>query len=644
MNVAPYPYRARAWWGDVVVADSDSCLCVERDGEPPELWFPEEDIDRSRFREESRVSPTLVPGSTGSTGTPDTTGTPGATGTTGTPDVPASLRGHGRFDAQRVRIEVFDGRPGDDPRDVTVKRFPTWGDASHLIELLDVRPDGDLSYVSTVRSDGRRPVVEGSQMLGQAIVAAVRHVPNRRAVSVHMAFLRAADARLPLRFELQELSAGRIFTGLAVQARQGDRCCAAGTLLLDATAPEIIGHSVAAPDVAGPYESPPYDMGVTGRDIRVVDGAYTNDPDAAAGPPVLDCWVRFRDVTDDRALHAGLLAQFTGHMSIAAALRPHEGVGQAAAMDPLHGDQCDLLVPAEGGARRRLDAVSPPVDVRWGGHDSFGVPGARRTRRASRVLHGGRHGAALPRWPRPPRRTRRTRDDARRAHGSVSLSTGRGPLSSRPAGRFTASMPDQVAYIEPFRRRVRATKDGRTAIDSERVLLVHRAGRPPGYAFPAGDVDRLDSEAEADTPGYVTVAWDAADAWFEEDEEVFGHPRNPYHRVDCLRSRRRLRVEAAGLTLVDTTDTLAVYETALEPRLYVEPRLVRVDVLEPSATRTYCPYKGTASHWSARIGNEVHEDVAWSYEDPLPESAPLGHFLSFYEDRVALFTDLPVVD
>jgi len=179
------------------------------------------------------------------------------------------------------------------------------------------------------------------------------------------------------------------------------------------------------------------------------------------------------------------------------------------------------------------------------------------------------------------------------------------------------------------------------------VLLVHRPGRPPAYAFPAGDVhdvDGLATEPEADTPGYLTVAWDAADAWFEEDEEVFGHPRNPYHRIDCLRSRRLLRVEAAGVTLVDSTDTLAVYETALEPRLYVEPGLVRTDVLEPSTTRTYCPYKGTASYWSARIGSELIEDVAWSYEDPVPESAPLGRYLSFYENRLTVVADLPASD
>jgi hypothetical protein len=116
-----------------------------------------------------------------------------------------------------------------------------------------------------------------------------------------------------------------------VQVLQAGRLCAAGTVLLDATAPELVRHAATPPDVPGPYDCPPFDMGVTGRDLRVVDGAYSDDADAPAGPPTLDCWVRFREVPDDPALHAGLLAQFTGHMPIAAALRPHPGIGQAQA-------------------------------------------------------------------------------------------------------------------------------------------------------------------------------------------------------------------------------------------------------------------------------------------------------------------------
>lgn len=223
----------------------------------------------------------------------------------------------------------------------------------------------------------------------------------------------------------------------------------------------------------------------------------------------------------------------------------------------------------------------------------------------------------------------------------MSLTTGRGPLSSRPAGRFSVPMPSPVTYIEPFRRRVRALKDGETVIDSEQVLLLHRPGQPPTYALPEGDVTSLPTEHEASAPGYVTVPWDSVDGWFEEDEEIFGHPRNPYHRIDCLRSQRRLLVELAGETLVDTTHTLAVYETALDPRLYVSPDEVRMDLLERSMTETYCPYKGTCSYWSARIGDELVEDVAWSYEDPLPESIPLARFLSFDDTRVTLHHDLP---
>jgi uncharacterized protein (DUF427 family) len=205
-------------------------------------------------------------------------------------------------------------------------------------------------------------------------------------------------------------------------------------------------------------------------------------------------------------------------------------------------------------------------------------------------------------------------------------------------------MPKDVAYLEPLRRRVRAVKDGQTLIDSQRVLLVHRPGRPPCYAFPESDVHEVPVQPEPDSPGYVTVEWGAVDSWFEEAEEVFGHPRNPYHRIDCLRAERRLVVEVGKSILVDTNETLVVCETSLAPRLYVEPRHVRRDLLEQSPTETYCPYKGTATYWSARVGDEVVTDIAWSYEDPLPESVPLRGFLSFDEARVILHHDLPLGD
>jgi len=224
----------------------------------------------------------------------------------------------------------------------------------------------------------------------------------------------------------------------------------------------------------------------------------------------------------------------------------------------------------------------------------------------------------------------------------VSLTTGRGPLSPDPAGRFSRPVPEGVLYVEPFRRRVRGTIGDRTVVDSERVLLVHRPSAPPAYAFPPEDVDGVEAEPEDAAPGYVRVPWAAVDAGYEEGEQVHGyHPRNPYHRVDCVRTSRRLQVEVAGTALVDTTDTIGVYETALEPRLYVHPDQVRRDLLIASPTRTYCGYKGTAWYWSVVIDDLVVEDVAWSYEDPLPEVGLLRRLLSFDETRVAVATDLP---
>jgi acyl-CoA thioesterase len=193
-----------------------------------------------------------------------------------------------------------------------------WGDVADLVGLLEGRP----------RPGGHRGIVEGSQLLGQTLVAAMRRSPGRRVVHAAMTFPRPADNAAPVTVDLEPISDGRSFTTLAARVVQADRVCALGTVLLDAGAPAVIRHAAAAPDVPGPAGCPAYDMAVTGRELRVVDGAYTGDPDAPVGPPEIGVWVRLDDVGDDPALHAGLLAQFTGHVSIAAALRPHAGIGQ----------------------------------------------------------------------------------------------------------------------------------------------------------------------------------------------------------------------------------------------------------------------------------------------------------------------------
>ena len=226
----------------------------------------------------------------------------------------------------------------------------------------------------------------------------------------------------------------------------------------------------------------------------------------------------------------------------------------------------------------------------------------------------------------------------------MSLTSGRGPLGSDPAGRFAPPLrvPAGTLYVEPFLRRVRGMIGKRTVIDSERVVLVHRPGQPPTYAFPAYDVQRGPPvSVDPAVPGYVLVPWNAVTAWYEEEEQVIGHPRNPYHRIDCVRARRRLRVEVGGVLIVDTTDVIALYETSRAPQLYARPDAIRMDLLLSSPTRTYCPYKGTARHWGARVDGTVVPDVAWSYEAPLPESAPIAGLLSFYSERTTMLQDVP---
>ena len=223
----------------------------------------------------------------------------------------------------------------------------------------------------------------------------------------------------------------------------------------------------------------------------------------------------------------------------------------------------------------------------------------------------------------------------------MSLVTGHGPLSSAPAGWFSPTLPAGVVYVEPHPRCVQAVKDGRTVIDTELALLVHRPDRPLSYAFPADDVRGLPSEPVSEAPGFVHVPWDAVDTWTEEGRTLVHYPPNPYHRVDCRPTRRRLRVEVAGTTLVDTDDTVIVFETALEPRLYVDPSHVRTDLLRQTDTSTYCNYKGVATYWAAVIGDAVVEDVAWSYQDPPPESLPIKGVLSFDAARAEVLAELP---
>jgi len=221
-------------------------------------------------------------------------------------------------------------------------------------------------------------------------------------------------------------------------------------------------------------------------------------------------------------------------------------------------------------------------------------------------------------------------------------------------------------WIEPAPRRVRAYVQGVKVADSRRALLVWDSGPLPAYWFPEEDIalgrltrdgaewtlrvgDRVVEKAAHSEPnasgeraqlaGHIAFSWNAIDAWFEEDDEVFVHPRDPYHRVDVLHSSRHIRVEVNGQTVADTQRPALLFETNLPTRYYIPKQDVRMDLLEPTDTHTSCPYKGTASYWSIRTGDELVGDIVWGYPAPIPECSKIENLLSFYNEKVDIFVD-----
>jgi uncharacterized protein (DUF427 family) len=132
---------------------------------------------------------------------------------------------------------------------------------------------------------------------------------------------------------------------------------------------------------------------------------------------------------------------------------------------------------------------------------------------------------------------------------------------------------------------------------------------------------------------------DKMDHWYEEDEEVFVHPRDPYHRVDVLKSSRHVKVLVDGEVVAETNRPRILFETGLPPRYYFPPEDVSEDVLLPSDKRTECPYKGVASYYSVRAGGETREAIVWHYPNPIPAAADLEGHLCFFNEKVDLEVD-----
>jgi uncharacterized protein (DUF427 family) len=235
--------------------------------------------------------------------------------------------------------------------------------------------------------------------------------------------------------------------------------------------------------------------------------------------------------------------------------------------------------------------------------------------------------------------------------------------------------PADIDRVEPAPRRVRALLGGQVVFDTTDAVYVWEWPYYPQYYIPladvtpgvlvdedhpqrlergtarrhtvtAGGIDRQGAarvygdDAKAGLTDMVRFEFDALDAWYEEDEQIFVHPRNPYARADALRSTRRVRVELDGVPLAESASTVMVFETGLPTRYYFNRTEVDFSHLEPSSTETACPYKGvTSQYWSVRTGGELHADLAWAYDYPTLAMAGITGLVAFYNEKVDITVD-----
>ena len=227
--------------------------------------------------------------------------------------------------------------------------------------------------------------------------------------------------------------------------------------------------------------------------------------------------------------------------------------------------------------------------------------------------------------------------------------------------------------IEPGTKRVRVMLGGEVIADTISPLLVWEVPYYPTYYFPPGDVrtellistgETRSSPSRGEATQYVVKAgnaegaayafhdaeipecvdhyvfvWRTMDHWFEEDEEVFVHARDPYTRIDIVPSSRRVRVEIDGETVAESTNASFLFETGLPTRYYFPKTDVRLELMTPTDRVTACPYKGTARYWSVTVDGATHENVVWGYDSPLPESQKILGQVAFYNEKVDIYVD-----
>lgn len=270
----------------------------------------------------------------------------------------------------------------------------------------------------------------------------------------------------------------------------------------------------------------------------------------------------------------------------------------------------------------------------------------------------------------------------------MTLTLGSGPFGPNTTGRFNFRRegPAHVLYWEDWPRRMRAVVAGETVLDSRRGKALHETGLLPVHYFPIEDLcqELLEPSDHRTTcpfkgeasywsvraggtfvenavwsypdpidgapplAGYAALYFDRMDSWFEEDQEVYAHPRDPYHRVDVRAASRHVVVRHGDAVVAESERPQLLFETGLPVRYYLPAGDVRTALLKKSDTVSQCPYKGEGQHWHlAADGAEGEDgadsseisDVAWSLPRALPEAVEAdGHFC-FYPDKVTVEVD-----
>jgi uncharacterized protein (DUF427 family) len=170
-------------------------------------------------------------------------------------------------------------------------------------------------------------------------------------------------------------------------------------------------------------------------------------------------------------------------------------------------------------------------------------------------------------------------------------------------------------------------------------------GTAQHFTVRAGDKVAVDAAwSYSDSPievlrDHVRFEWDAMDAWFEEDQEMFVHPRNPSTRIEILPSSRHVEIEYEGLRLASSDRPVFLFESGLPRRIYLPKFDIRMDLLIESDSTSRCPYKGTASYWSLDAPGHRRVDLAWGYPVPVHESARIAGLVAFYDEIVDVTID-----